>query len=165
LVNMGISNQSTIWMTKEVEKYSDLLLRVAFSYMKNIHDAEDMVQETFVKLMQKGSMFESEEHERAWLLRVTINLCKNRLKTVWFKKTEPLKEQTISFTKEEGEVLNIVLELPVKYRSVIQLYYYEGYHIKEIADILGYKEATVASQLQRARKQLRIKLKEDFDYE
>jgi len=162
---MGISNQSTKWVTKKVEKYSDLLLRVAFSYMKNIHDAEDMVQEAFVKLMQKGPMFESEEHEKAWLIRVTINLCKNRLKTVWFKKTEHLKEQTISFTREEGEVLNIVQELPVKYRSVIQLYYYEGYHIKEIAAILGYKEATVASQLQRARKQLRIKLKEDFDYE
>lgn len=174
---MNISNPDTNWITEKVEKYSDLLLRIAFSYMKNIHDAEDMVQETFVKLIQKKplpapseqafqfTLFESEEHEKAWLIRVTINQCKNRLKTAWFKKTESLEEQEISFTEQEGDIINTINELPTKYRSVILLYYNEGYRIKEIADILGYKEATVASQLQRARKQLKIKLKEDFDYE
>lgn len=162
---MSRSDVNTNLITEKVEKYSDLLLRVAFSYMKNTHDAQDMVQDAFIKVMQKCPLFESEEHERAWLIRVTINLCKNRLKSAWFRKTGPLEEDTLLFTPEEDQVLEVVLELPVKYRCVIQLYYYEGYQIKEIAGILGCKDATVASQLLRARKQLKIKLKEDFDYE
>jgi RNA polymerase sigma-70 factor (ECF subfamily) len=132
--------------------------------MKNMPDAEDVVQDTFVKLMQKNPTFESEEHEKAWLIRVTINLCKNLLKTTWFKKTVPL-DHTVEFTQQESIVIDAVLELSVKYRSVILLYYIIGYNIKEISDILGRKEATIASQLQRARAQLKSKLKEDFDYE
>lgn len=148
-----------------VEKYSDLLLRVAFTYMKNISDAEDMVQEAFLKLVQDHPSFESDEHKKAWLIRVTINLCKNRLKSAWFRKTEPIYDTTLSFSDEEKFVMNAVMELPSKYRSVILLYYHEGYSIREISNILDIKESTISSQLQRARAQLKSKLKEDFDYE
>lgn len=92
-------------------------------------------------------------------------MCKNRLKSVWFSRTEPIYDSTIKFTDEERFVLDAVLELPLKYRRVILLYYYEGYSIREISNILGIKEATISSQLQRARLQLKSKLKEDFDYE
>ncbi len=148
-----------------VEKYSDLLLRVAFTYMKNISDAEDMVQEVFLKLVHDYPSFDNNEHEKAWLIRVTINLCKNRLKSAWFRKTEPIYETALSFSDEEKFVMDAVMELPSKYRSVILLYYHEGYSIKEISNILEIKESTISSQLQRARTQLKSKLKEDFDYE
>ncbi len=152
-------------IAEAVEKYSDLLLRVAFTYMKNISDAEDMVQEAFLKLVQDHPSFESDEHKKAWLIRVTINLCKNRLKSAWFRKTEPIYDTTLSFSDEEKFVMNAVMELPSKYRSVILLYYHEGYSIREISNILDIKESTISSQLQRARAQLKSKLKEDFDYE
>jgi len=148
-----------------VEKYSDLLLRIAFTYMKNISDAEDMVQEVFLKLVKDYPSFENDEHQKAWLIRVTINLCKNRLKSAWFRKTEPIYDTTLSFSDEEKFVMNAVMELPSKYSSVILLYYHEGYSIKEISNILDIKESTISSQLQRARSQLKSKLKEDFGYE
>lgn len=148
-----------------VEKYSDLLLRVAFTYMKNISDAEDMVQEVFLKLVKDYPSFENDEHKKAWLIRVTINLCKNRLKSAWFRKTEPIYDTTLSFSDEDKFVMNAVMELPTKYRSVILLYYREGYSIKEISNILDIRESTLSSQLQRARAQLKSKLKEDFGYE
>lgn len=153
------------WIIEIVEKYSNLLLRIAFSYMKNISDAEDLVHDTFMKLMEKKPSFENLDHEKAWLIRVTINLCKNRLKSVWFSRTVGLEDNILKFTTEENDVMSAVLELPSKYRIVILLYYFEGYNIKEISQILGSKEPTISSQLQRARKQLKLKLKEDFDYE
>lgn len=148
-----------------VDEYSDLLLRVAFTYMKNVSDAEDMVQEVFLKLVDQYPDFQDSEHKKAWLIRVTINQCKNRLKSAWFKKTQPIYDASLSYTDEERFVMDAILELPIKYRSVILLYYYEGYSIREISSILGAKETTVSSQLQRARSKLKSKLKEDFDYE
>jgi RNA polymerase sigma-70 factor (ECF subfamily) len=155
----------TNWIIDVVEECSDMLLRVAFSYMKNISDAEDMVNNTFLKLMEKNPSFESDEHKKAWLIRVTINLCKNRLKTAWFRKNIPLEDNNLSFLPEENVIISTVLELPEKYRSIILLYYFDGYSIKEIAYILEAKESTISSRLQRARKQLKSKLMEDFDYE
>lgn len=150
---------------KVIEEYSDLILRVAFTYMKNMADAEDIIQEIFLKLVEDFPSFNSDEHKKAWLIRVTINLCKNRLKSVWFSRTVPIYDSSISFSHEEKFVLDAVLELPLKYRRVIFLYYHEGYSIREISNILGIKEPTISSQLQRARLQLKSKLKEDFDYE
>jgi len=148
-----------------VEKHSDMLLRVAFTYMKNISDAEDIVQEVFLRLVREYPSFENDEHEKAWLIRVAVNLSKNRLKTAWFRKTEPIYDMAVNFTDEEKFVMDAVMELPSKYRTVILLYYHEGYSIKEIAKILAKKESTISSRLQRARARLKTKLKEDFDYE
>lgn len=148
-----------------IEEYSDMVLRVAFTYMKNIADAEDITQEVFLKLFENFPSFDNDEHKKAWIIRVTINLSKNRLKSVWFSRTVPIYDSTIKFSDEEKFVLDAVLELSLKYRRVILLYYYEGYSIREISNILGIKEPTISSQLQRARSQLKSKLKEDFDYE
>jgi RNA polymerase sigma-70 factor (ECF subfamily) len=161
---MGSLHPNSAEISALIEKYSSLLLRVGYSYLKNIQDVEDMVQDTFIKVIQKNITFDNEEHEKAWLIRVTINHCKNHLKTAWYRTTIPLDED-IGFTQEESEVMEAVSQLPEKYRSVIVLYYVVGYSIKEIAQLLKRKEATVSSQLQRARNQLKAKLKEDFDYE
>ncbi|MDD4680445.1 MAG: sigma-70 family RNA polymerase sigma factor, partial [Clostridia bacterium] len=116
-------------LTQTITKYADMLVRVCFTYMKNIHDAEEIAQDTFIKLIEKQPLFQSEEHQKAWLLRVAINLCKNRLKSPWFRRTQPFAldgSDLPSFTSEESNVLNAVQQLPVKYRSVIHLYYYDG---------------------------------------
>lgn len=152
-------------ITNAIDKYSDLLIRISFTYMKNISDAEDVAQEVFLRLIEKRPLFESDEHEKAWLIRVAINLSKNRLKTAWFRKTLPLVEITYNFSPKENTVMKAVLELPSKFRGVILLFYFEGYSISEIAGILEQKESTVGSQLHRARKLLKSKLKEDFDDE
>lgn len=163
---MGESLRTNDSVAKAVTKYADMLVRVCFTYMKNIHDAEEIAQDTFIKLMEKQPSFQSEEHQKAWLLRVAINLCKNRLKSPWFRRTQPLAldgSDLPSFTCEESNVLNAVQQLPVKYRSVIHLYYYEGYNVSEISALLGTKESTIASQLHRARGILKTTLKEDYD--
>jgi RNA polymerase sigma-70 factor (ECF subfamily) len=153
------------FISTAIEKYSSMLLRLCFSYMKNMSDAEDLTQDVFLKLLHKKPPFENHEHEKAWLIKVAINLCKNRLKTAWFRKTVPLDENLSGFTPEESEVLGAVLELPLKYRSIIHLFYYEEYSIAEISEILDLKESTVGSQLHRARKLLESKLRGDFDGE
>ncbi len=150
---------------RAIERYSDTLIRIAYTYLKNRSDSEDIVQEVFLKLVEKAPIFTDEEHEKAWLIRVAINLSKNHLKSAWFKRTIPFDDKEYSFTPKENEVMSTVLELPVKYRSLIFLFYFEKYKITEIADILGKKESTVGSQLYRARKLLKAKLKEDFDDE
>jgi RNA polymerase sigma-70 factor, ECF subfamily len=162
---MEESSHTRDYIRGVIDRYSDTLIRVSFSYMKNMSDAEDLTQEAFVKLIEKKPVFQSQDHEKAWLIRVTINLCKNRLKTVWFRKTLPLEEGSYNFTPKESEVMEAVLELPAKYRSIILLFYFEEYKITEIAEIVGQKEATISSQLHRARKLLKLKLKEDFDGE
>jgi len=148
-----------------IEKYSDMLIRITYSYMKNLSDAEDITQDIFIKLLEKKPLFENEEHEKAWLIRVSINLSKDKLKSSYFKNTEPLEDNFIHVTKDDNEVIQAVLNLPLKYRSIVLLYYYEGYSIAEVANILTLKETTVGSQLSRARKKLKSILKEDFEYE
>jgi len=148
-----------------IETYSDMLIRISFSYMKNLSDAEDITQEVFIKLLEKKPSFENVEHEKAWLIRVAINLSKDKLKSAYFKNTAPLDGDFIDITKEDNEIIESVLTLPLKYRSIVLLYYYEDYSISEVATILSLKESTVGSQLSRARKLLKPILKEDFIYE
>jgi len=148
-----------------IEAYSDMLIRISFSYMKNLSDAEDITQETFIKLLEKKPSFQSTEHEKAWLIRVSINLSKDKLKSAYFRNTAPLEGDFIDITKEDNEIIEAVLMLPLKYRSIVLLYYYEDYSISEVANILNLKDSTVGSQLSRARKLLKPILKEDFKYE
>ncbi len=162
-VSMGESLRTNDSVMEAVSRYADMLVRVCFSYVKNIHDAEEIAQDTFVKLMDRQPTFENEEHRKAWLLRVAINLSKNRLRSSWFVKTQPLEEYDVPFTPEENNVLSAVQQLPVKYRSVIHLFYIEGYSVLEIGQLLGRKASTVASQLHRARIILKSKLEEEFD--
>lgn len=138
-----------------VSKYSKTVARTAFSYLKNISDAEDVSQEVFLALLQNRCEFEGEEHLKAWLIRVAINKCKNYLNSGWFKNKCELVDDLPYMQKEESDILNAVLNLKTKYRIPIHLYYYEGYSIKEIAEILEEPTATVGTRLARGRKQLK----------
>ena len=146
-----------------VRKYSPALLRAAFSVLRNTADAQDAAQEAFVRLLEKRPAFNDEQHEKAWLLRVTINIAKNMRSKV--ARTEPLEgNENNAFVYEAySETLNAVLSLPVKYRTVIHLYYYEGYSIKEIAAILEVPPATAGTWLARGREKLRPMLKGEDD--
>jgi len=146
-------------------KYADLVYRLALSQTKNKHYAEDIFQEVFLRLMDKKPHFESEEHQRAWLIRVTINCSKKLFSSSWHKRTVPLKE-TLSFeTKEKSDIYFAVMDLPLKYRTVVYLFYYEDYPISQISQIMSLKESTVKSQLMRARAMLKTKLKGGLDDE
>lgn len=153
---------------KEIhKKYSDMLYRIAFSYMGNRSDAEDSVQEVYIRLLQKTPEFENEDHERAWLIRVLVNICKDMLKSAWNNRTVGL--QNISEKEKEAMVLPygiqdetiwIVMSLEEKYRLPLYLFYYEGYSIREIAGILEIPEATVKTHLRRGREEVKRHLGE-----
>lgn len=142
-----------------VETYSDMIIRIAYHNLRNQADAEDVAQEVFLKLMREEE-FEDEGHRKAWLIRVTINLCKDMNKQAWNRKTEGFNEAWEPFSKEQQRVLEELWELPKNYRNVVYLYYYEELTVSEIAKILKRKENTVSSWLTRARKKLKTILME-----
>ena len=143
------------------EKYFDMVYRLALSQTKNKAYADDVVQDVFLRFFKNEKAFESEEHIKAWLLKVTINCSKDIFLNSWFKKTAPLtevKDEPVFDTQEKSDIYYAVSELPKKYRGVIHLFYYEGYSVSEIAKIMETKESTVKSQLFRAREMLKEKL-------
>lgn len=145
-----------------LKREGNTVLRLAFSYLKSMTEAEDVYQEVFLKLLEGEFAFESEEHERAWLIRVTINLSKNRLRSFWRNKVSSLEEDAIARyedTSNEIDVLNAVMSLKLKHRTVIHLFYYEDYTTSEISRLTGWSEAAVRTSLHRARKILSDKLK------
>ncbi len=140
--------------------------RVCFAYMKNAADTEDAVSDTFVKMLRSGTSFESEEHERAWLIRTASNVCKDMLKH-WWHKRENLEdyEQQGTGPMEIDETLQAVMALPEKYKTVVYLYYYEGYTSVEISKILLKPQSTIRNYLSEARNVLRERLGDDFNEE
>ncbi len=142
-------------------EYGNMLYRIAFVMMKNSFDAEDMVQDTLIKYMECNKGFETEEHRKAWLIRVDINLCKNRLR---FYRNHPAisMEQLSRYyeSEEDRRLMDSLLLLPQKYREVLLLHYVEGYQGKEIARMLRLSEASVRKRLERGRKKLRELLEE-----
>lgn len=148
------------YINRIVKTYSDSLLKTAFAILKSTFDAKDAVQEVFVKLISKQPRFNDSEHEKAWLLRVTINTSRNILKDSSHHNL-PLTENIPYSENEKTELLFYVLSLPERYRTVIHLHYYVGYSIKEIAAITKQPAATVGTQLARGRKLLKNMLKGD----
>lgn len=172
-----------------IKRYSDMVYRMAFSLLKNKYDAEDIHQEVFFRYIRKRPEFESVQHERAWFLRVTVNLCRNFWKTVWKQRVVSLGEEDLERTagwhgddsrnkgfqgkrsdpgskdfpwEEEpmDEIVSVVKKLPRKYRIVIHLFYYEELSTEEIARVLNRKPSTVRTQLTRARGKLKELLAE-----
>ena len=152
-------------ISQDLDQYGNMLLRLAYSYMKNIHDAEDAVQDAFLQLLKNIDIFESEDHKKHWLICVTRNFCKNKLKSAWFKKHVELTDMPYYDEYEDSNVLRQVIKLPLKYREIIHLYYYEGYSTVEISNIVDRKQATVRSLLSRGRTMLKKELKEEYDFE
>ena len=156
-------------ITIMVDKYGNMILRLAYIYFKNSADAEDAVQEVFLKIVENMPDFNDESHEKAWIIRATVNVCKNKLKLFWNRNVgsiDDIKEMSDTDKyNEDTEVLDAVLKLPEKYRTVIHLYYYEEYTTPEIARLINKNETTVRSLLHRAREKLKSILKEAYDFE
>lgn len=143
------------------DKYIDTIYRLALSRTKMPQYAEDITQDVFVKLISSNKNFESEEHLKAWLLRVTINLTKDLFSSAWFRTTAELDEN-LSYTPDNGgELYEALMKLPQKYRTVIHLHYYEGYGVNEIAHIIKASVGTVKSQLHRGRQMLKAIMEEE----
>lgn len=156
---MEVQTKRTVVSSDElIKKYIDMVYRLALARTKDKSHADDVVQEVFLRLISAKREFESEEHVKAWLIRVTINCSNSVFESSWFKRTVPLTEDISFDTPEKSEVYYAVLELPQKYRTVIHLFYYEDMQISEIADCIGSKVSTVKSQLHRGREMLREKL-------
>ena len=135
----------------------DTVYRVCYSFMKNVPETEDMVQETFLRLLTSGKTFENERHEKAWLIVTASNACKDTLRK-WWRKTESLEDSDQFLTQEvtlENPVLEAILSLPQGYKDAVYLFYYEGYSTAEIAKYAHCPEATIRSRLSRARKLLK----------
>lgn len=145
-------------MCRIIETYSRMLLNLAYSRLDSREDAEDCVQEVFLKLMERSPVFRDPDHEKAWLIRVTLNTAANLRRSTAgrFLPLEELPEQSVS---QEPSLLFAVRQLPDKYASVIHLHYYEGYSMKEIARLLRLPVPTVGTRLARGRSKLREILK------
>ncbi len=138
-----------------LDKYSDMVYRIALTRCNNKESAEDIYQSVFLKYSEKMPKFESEEHSKAWFVRVTINLTKNENTSTWNNKVVPLDEQVQFESQEESDMFIDICKLPQNYKSVIYLMYYEGYKVKEIADMLEASEGTIKTWLYRAREILK----------
>ena len=148
--------------TKEYQRlvnlYLDMVYRVALNGCKNTYDADDVVQDTFLKLLKCRKPFDSDEHIRNWLIRVTINECKRFWTSPWKTRIVPLDEnieEPFIWEPEQSALYDKVMELSPKYRETVYLYYFEDFSVKEIADILTISETAVQTRLQRARQKLK----------
>lgn len=144
------------------QKYKMLLFHIAFSYVKNREDTEDILQDAFAKWLYHAPEFKSEEHEKRWLIRVTVNLSKNHLKLFWNKNKVTIEElpETLEWNMSRTEInlLDEVMALPDKCKISMYLHYYEGYTCREIANILKCTESAVKMRLQKGRKLLKMNL-------
>ena len=167
-------------LQRKINTYSDMLYRIAFLQLKNNQDAEDVVQETFYQFVKRKVEFETPEHEKAWLIKVTLNGCRKVWRSAWYRHTEVVPDG--KFPEEKGtpgggmendvlekernrEIMEAVMKLPRKYREVIHLFYFQQLSIKEISAITERRESTVTSQLTRGRELLKKNLKEEYRYE
>lgn len=145
------------------EQYTDIVYKAVLSYCKNKTDAEDAVQNTFMKLLGTDIEFSDEEHIRKWLIRVAVNECKNMWKSFWHRNIisfDDLEKEPEYTETYRNEVFSEIMKLPKKYSIIIHLYYYEGYSVKEIAQIMEISESNVQIRLMRARNKLKELLEE-----
>lgn len=153
-------------VNRAVDRYADMVRRLCMIHLKNEADTEDIFQTVFLKYLLSPVVFESEEHEKAWLIRVTSNACKDLLKSFFRSRTtslDDLLERPAELPPDHREVLEAVLSLPRKYREVIYLHYYEDYTAPQISRILGKKVNTIYTLLTRSKQMLREKLGGDAD--
>lgn len=152
-------------LNRVMEEYGNSIYRMSFLLLKNEQDAQDILQETLIKYLQKAPNFKTQEHEKAWLLRVANNLCKDMLR---FRKRnhyidlEEISELCAATEEKPKQLLQQVLMLAENYRKVIYLFYYEGYSVEEVAAILNLSQSAVKKRLERGRNYLRIILEEDM---
>lgn len=142
-----------------VEKYGDMLFRICYSILNNKYDAEDAVQETFLKYMTKAPLFKDSDHEKAWLIKVATNISKNMCRFNSSHATQNIDDlRNIGISNDDRDIFTLIMQLPPKYKIVLNLYYIEGYKANEIAQITGASPVTVRKQLQYGRKLLKLAL-------
>ena len=142
-----------------VEKYSQMLFRICYSILCNKHDAEDALQETFLRYMTKAPLFNDSEHEKAWLIKVATNISKNMVRFNSRHAVENLDElRHIGISDDDRDIFELIMRLPAKYKIVLDLYYIEGYKANEIADITNTSPVAVRKRLQYGRKMLKLEL-------
>ena len=144
-----------------VGRYGDTVFRLAYNYLKNRADAEDVMQETLLKLYLERKPFRSPEHERYWVVRVAVNECRSLWRRLKLRRTEPLEEALAVAAPQEEPVLRQVMELKAGEREILYLIYYEGFSTRETASLLGISQTAVTTRRQRARKKLRERLEEE----
>lgn len=172
----------------KIDRYGDMLFKLSYIRLQNVEDAEDVVQEVFYQYLKNQGSFQSPEHEKAWLLKVTMNACRKVWRSAWRRHRsdwqpdgemtdekwaedscpdsnvfQPGPEESMFRKEERRHLLNVVFALPAKYRDVIHLFYYEDLSVKEIAKVTGRAESTVTSQLTRGREQLRKALRPEYE--
>lgn len=154
-------------ISRAIDEYSDMIRRLCMLHLKNYADTEDIFQTVFLKYALSSVEFENKEHEKSWVIRVTLNACKDLLKSFFRKRTvsiDQVIEQPAPVPQDHRDVLEAVLSLPKKYKDVVYLYFYEGYTAPQISKILGKNVNTVYTLLTRSKKMLKTKLGGD-DYE
>lgn len=148
-----------------LNEYGNAVLRLAYSYLHNTPDAEEVLQDTLVQFLRTAPILNTKEHEKAWLLHVAANLSKNRIKYNTIRQTDELMDDLVAENRDDlSFVWEAVKAMPDKYREVVHLFYHEGYQTAQIAQILGMKETTVRSNLSRGREKLKNVLKEAYDF-
>lgn len=157
---MEDKNINTTDFERTYETYKEMLLKICILHLKNYSDVQDVLQNTFIKLLYHSPVFESEAHEKRWLIRVAINECKNQQKSFWKRNVDLNDDMLITTQEEDKALLYLVQSLPFAYRNVIHLSYYEKYSITEISDILNISEGAVKMRLRRAREKLKWELEE-----
>ena len=156
--------QAELLFSQKYSQYSTMLYRLAMSYLGNAYDAEEAVQEAFIRLLYKAPSFVDAEHEKRWLLRVQINICKDILKSGWRSRTVHLEEAgSYQMDSDSLYIMERLVSLPQKYKSVIYLHYYEGYQLQEIADLLGIGLSAAKMRMKRGRELLRMELEVEAD--
>ncbi len=156
-------------ITETYERNADRVYKMAYLFMKNEQDANDIVQNVFIKYMNTDVYFNDSEHEKAWFITVTKNSCKDLLKSSWFTKSRGIEEienhsVTENVNATNSELLELIKGLKTNYKIAVYLYYYEGYKVKEVAELMNSKESTVQTWLAKARQELECRLKEDKVY-
>ena len=148
-----------------VETYSDLVLRLSYSYLNQTQDAQDICQTVFLKLLERAPDFVSSDHEKAWIIRTASNACKDLLKSAHHSRTcalEACGDYAVPETENEGSILAAVAQLPEHYREVLYLHYFEGYSLKELSALLNIPAATAGTRLARGREKLKAILEGEY---
>lgn len=148
--------------TEAAQRYLDMVYRIALNWFRNPADAEDAAQNAMLRLWRTDTEFQGEDHLRHWLVRVTLNECKRMSAHPWRRRTVPLDQcpEPVFSDPARQTLYQEVMELPVKYRVPLYLYYYEGYKVDEVGELLGLNASTVQTRLARARAKLKTQLKE-----
>ncbi len=170
-VVMGPDSNLDQALSRLVEEYQTALLRMCYMYLHDTALAEDAVQETFLKAYKAFGSFRGDCSERAWLMRIAINTCRDMQRTSWFRcvdrriTLDMLPEASVPYDESDEEVMLAVMKLPQKLKEVIMLYYYQGMKIAEISSSLGLAQTTISDRLNRAKKRLRNVLERGYFYE